>query len=90
MAALLAPSGIGPPDPKAGRRPPQFRTSPIKAYGSSRLRVRPQGYLSPFVGYTYLGSESQVQFGSQFRSPDILLRYSRAPLGELPRFLSLL
>jgi hypothetical protein len=28
-------SGIGPPGPLAGRRPPQFRTSPIKAYGSS-------------------------------------------------------
>jgi hypothetical protein len=32
-------SEIGPSGPKAGRRPPQNRTSPIKAYGSSRLRV---------------------------------------------------
>ena len=32
-------SGIGPLDPEVKRRPPQIRTSPIRAYGSSRLRV---------------------------------------------------
>jgi hypothetical protein len=45
----LAPSGIGPPGPKARRRPPQSRTSAINASGSSRLRIRPQGYLPPSV-----------------------------------------
>jgi hypothetical protein len=30
-------SGIGPPDPKAGRRPPLIRTSAINASGSSGL-----------------------------------------------------
>jgi len=34
------PSGIGPPDPKAGRRPPQIRTSAIDASGSSGLWIR--------------------------------------------------
>ncbi len=49
-------SGIGPSDPKAGRRPPQIRTSPIKAYGSSRLRIRPQGCPSLSVRRTIPGS----------------------------------
>jgi len=33
-------SGIGPPGPKAGRRPPQIRTSAIDASGSSGLWFR--------------------------------------------------
>ncbi len=37
--ACLIDSGIGPLDPEVTRRPPQIRTSPIEAYGSSRLRV---------------------------------------------------
>ena len=49
-------SGIGPLDPKVKRRPPQFRTSPIKAYGSSSLRIRPQGCPSPSVRHTDPGS----------------------------------
>ena len=33
----IAASGIGPPGPKAGRRPPLIRTSAINASGSSGL-----------------------------------------------------
>ena len=39
-AAATIDSGIGPPGPKAGRRPPQIRTSAIHASGSSGLWVR--------------------------------------------------
>jgi hypothetical protein len=40
VARTIIASGIGPPDPQAGRRPPQIRTSAIDASGSSGLWVR--------------------------------------------------
>ena len=39
-------SGIGPPGPKAGRRPSQNRTSAINASGSSSYDFASQCYLS--------------------------------------------
>jgi hypothetical protein len=39
---LTAASGIGPPDPKAGRRPPLSRTSAMNASGSSSYGFAPK------------------------------------------------
>jgi hypothetical protein len=84
-----AASGIGPSDPTAGRGPPQNRTSPIKAFGSSKCGFEPVS-MCRLVLHTVTRAQVPHALPTTRPHPDRCLRYSRAPVGRFPRFQSLL